>query len=192
MGDDMGYTHYFPQNREATVDEFNALCDDAEALIKTARDCGISIVDGLGDVGTLPTIIRIALDAPTSTSNESGLADIDSAEQRATPKILFNGEGENSCESFYITPFYEGFNFTKTRGLPYDAVVVAMLISMYYIAPGCWTISTDAEEPSQWERGIELWLKTFPDRTIKQGLGPIAGLIKGNRTGGGGANNETR
>lgn len=180
----MGYTHYFPQNREATVDEFNALCDDAEALIKTARDCGISIVNGSGDAGTDPIIIRIALDAPTSPPNENGVTVIDNAVPRAAiPKILFNGEGKDSCEPFSIKPFYEDFNFTKTQGRPYDAVVVAMLISMYYLAPGCWNISTDARGPRQWQEGVELWLKTFPDRKIEQWMGPLAGLIEEKRAG---------
>ncbi|NBR07553.1 MAG: hypothetical protein EBT92_17555 [Planctomycetes bacterium] len=67
------------------------------------------IVNGHGDVGSEPTI--------TDT------------------KIVFNGEGDESCETFHLTKDPQDFEFCKTRQLPYDETVVDVMREAMLINP---------------------------------------------------------
>lgn len=111
----MGYTHYYNQRRTATKAEWATIIADIRTILTYAQhECGIALGNGVGDAGTSPDI---------------------------TDSIIsFNGIGDDSHETFYVTrvknnkPDYPGqdkshysSNFTKTARKPYDDVVTACL-----------------------------------------------------------------
>lgn len=132
----MGYTHYWNQERNLTKAQWAAVIADIRTIIAYAQhDCGIALANGMGDGGTSPEI------------NEA--------------HISFNGVGDDSHETFFITrtirtkPEYEGertdWGFCKTARKPYDAVVTACLCYL--------TTVTRREDPTSHEPiiGSEAW-----------------------------------
>jgi hypothetical protein len=93
----MGYTQYW-DHRGFTDEEWRKLVTFTRNLISNTT---VPIVNGSGDEGTSPEI------------NDC--------------RIFFNGEGDESCETFNLTKAAQDFEFCKTRGHPYDKVVVAVM-----------------------------------------------------------------
>lgn len=94
----MGYTHYWKIRKPFTNEGWAAFVKDIKNLFNTTT---IPIANGHGDVGTKPII-----------NNKY---------------IAFNGEGDDSCETCYISREVVDFSFCKTRGNFYDSVVVKAL-----------------------------------------------------------------
>jgi hypothetical protein len=124
----MGYTHYWETLRSFTNEEWDALTEEATRIIGLANKLNIKLGDALGDFEPVITKKRIAL----------------------------NGYGNASCESFILTKNKREaaewerqrendavFDFCKTRQLPYDAVVVAILFAANKIAPDAIHPSSD-------------------------------------------------
>lgn len=125
----MGYTHYFPQNRAFTTQEWNKIQSFAKDLFDDQEDI---LANGMGSIGSKPS---------------------------ATKKdICFNGLNEESHETCLITKaHYKNFNFCKTAKKEYDKVVVALLTYINHIAPDALTISSDGKgEPGAFEEGTYL------------------------------------
>lgn len=90
--------------------------------------------------------------------------------------IAINGQ----CETFYITKDIEtspydkeldGFGFCKTRQYPYDEVVTACLIYLYYEVPTKFDISSDGGW-AHWLTGRELYTRAFgvtPENILERG-----------------------
>jgi hypothetical protein len=79
--------------------------------------------------------------------------------------IAINGQ----CETFLIykdieiSPYdkeLDGFGFCKTRQYPYDEVVTACLIYLYYEVPNKFDISSDGSW-LYWQAGRELYTRAF-------------------------------
>lgn len=94
----MGYTHYWKSRKAFTDEQWNAFLADAQAVFDRST---VPIVNGLREPGTKPTV-------------ELG-------------SLYFNGEGSDGCETCCIYRKSIDFDCCKTRGKPYDAVVVEVL-----------------------------------------------------------------
>lgn len=95
----MGFTHYFTVASKVSKANRVAFINAVEDIIRVS---GIPICNECGDVGTKPTI--------------------------TADRIMFNGEGDDSHETFSV-PFKDGgWDFCKTARKPYDKVVVACLL----------------------------------------------------------------
>jgi len=105
----MGYTHYWT-SRGFTGKEWSQLTSATTAIIERAKKSGIEFVDPMPEG---PAHIR----------------DL---------QIAFNGPGSAACEPF-ILGRTAGRGFCKTQRLPYDAVVVAVLIAAEATGALTWT-----------------------------------------------------
>ena len=143
----MGYTHSWRQHRDFSAAEWETLVKYTKILFRVAKKDGIKLANGLGDVGTKPEI--------------------------NTKRIFFNGEGDDSYETFHLTrekcyvdyisleeQNREGcFSFCKTQYRPYDPVVVTILVMANKIAPDAIKISSDGGDAAltlQFNIGVEL------------------------------------
>jgi hypothetical protein len=123
------YTHYFPQTRAFTTQEWNKIQTFAKALFLAEKNI---LANGNSHPGSKPA---------------------------ATQKdICFNGIGDEAHETCLITKAkYNGFNFTKTARKEYDKVVVAVLTYINHIAPNALSISSDGKgEPGMFIEGTNL------------------------------------
>lgn len=128
----MGYTHYFGQNRGATIEEWSAITADVKKLVEKG---GVPLWSEYDEPGTAPVI------------------DAD--------QILFNGCAEDGHETFYLQrDLYPQFNFCKTVRKPYDLIVCGVLIIAEKHAPGAWDIGSDGSygegewQSSEWTPAI--------------------------------------
>ena len=127
----MGYSHYFSIKGEVTPEMYKEFVAEAHEILRTADIyTGIDVADAMGEVM--------------------------SAWQADNEAVSFNGYGENSHETFYVTPSSAGFNFCKTAEKPYDAVVVACLIAMGRAYGDAVKISSDGNA-SDWADGSHLY-----------------------------------
>jgi len=111
----MGYTHYFPQTRAFTNDEWVIIKMFATKLFDAKKNI---LANGMGDLDTDPDM--------------------------NSKYLSFNGIGDEAHETFQVTKAWnKEFNFCKTARKEYDIVVVAMLAIIDYIAPNVLTISSD-------------------------------------------------
>lgn len=137
----MGYTHYFPQHRDFTDQEWETLCKVCHLLMDKAEEAGIVIVNWDGKAGTKPEI-----------EFDEGV-------------ICFNGEGEDSHESMVLTKVQTWedwqdkneppFAFCKTAQKPYDTIVTALLGAAHVIAKGALVVTSDGDF-EEWQPGLEL------------------------------------
>jgi len=99
----MGYTHYWtgPKNLDPT--KFKAFSGDCAEIISECQKKGIEIGDGDGD-GGFPEI--------------------------GAELISFNGVGDNSHETFWISTERDNFDFCKTARKPYDLAATACLVAL--------------------------------------------------------------
>jgi hypothetical protein len=139
----LGYTHYYPQQRDFTPDEFANLGEAARKIIAAVE---------------LP--LAWEYDEPKKPP------------QIDLGVIRFNGVGDDGHETFYLPRVNERpewsserrgdvFRFTKTAYKPYDLVVTAILIAADAIAPGALAISSDGG-PNDWQAGLALASHALP------------------------------
>ncbi len=136
----MGYTHYFPQKRKFTTQEWDKIQSFAKELFKHEEDI---LANAYGTPGT----------KPSATKKE----------------ISFNGVGEEAYETCFISKaHYSQYNFTKTAHKEYDKVVVALLTYINHIAPNALDISSDgSNEPNMFIEGTYLAQLIAKDGLIK-------------------------
>ena len=136
----MGYTHYWQQKETLNQADWALVVEDARAVLKK-------------------TVVSVAweYDQPERPPQLDGEI------------IRFNGAGDASCETFYLTrqrrALYEyetfkdaedgAFSSCKTRAEPYDVVVVAILSCLAERFPDVFSVSSDGE-PGDWREGIAL------------------------------------
>ena len=87
-------------------------------------------------------------------------------------RVVLNGIGANSHETFYIQKGDIKWNFCKTARKDYDDVVTAILILARYVFPD-FSLSSDGDW-SEWSRGRELFTKAMY-------LEPAEGTVFGNK-----------
>ena len=105
----MGYTHYWT-SRGFTGKQWSQLSSATTAIIDRAQKSGIEIVGPM-------------CEGPAQTNDM---------------QIAFNGPRNAACEPF-ILGRPAGRGFCKTQRLPYDAVVVAVLIAAEATGALTWT-----------------------------------------------------
>lgn len=105
----MGYTHYWT-SRGFTGEEWSQLTSATAAIIDRAKQSGIEVAG----------------------PNSDGPAQINDLQ------IAFNGPRGTACEPFTLSRT-TGRGFCKTEQLPYDAVVIAVLIAAEATGALTWT-----------------------------------------------------
>ena len=139
-GTDIGYTHYWRPTKGIEPTTFARLSAAAAKVVSIAWDeQEIDFADGLGDEGTEPEFTK--------------------------ELIRFNGLGDNSHETFYLSPEPQGFQFCKTAMKPYDVAVTAILCLLHLYTDGTVEISSDGDK-RDWEAGLELARRVAPDAQI--------------------------
>jgi hypothetical protein len=124
----MGYTHYWTQLRDFTIEEWAQFREDFEALLEDVQHVqGIPLADGEGEPGTSPEI--------------------------TDAKIWFNGVGDDAAETFCLyrkrppkqAPHEQrGWDFCKTYRRPYDLAVTAALCYLTAVPdPAAFTAGSD-------------------------------------------------
>ena len=141
-GDVIGYSHYFKQVREATVEEWSKIIEDTN-----------KIIDGAG----VPLWAEYTAPNSSPTVNEK--------------EIVFNGCGDDGHETFFLQrEKYNEFNFCKTARKPYDVVVCAILIAAEHHAPGAWDIGSDGdysgEGCDEWGPALKLANRLLGEKVI--------------------------
>jgi hypothetical protein len=86
--------------------------------------------------------------------------------------VDLNGIGDDECEPC-VFPGDLGFNFCKTRALPYDAVVTAcLLVARDHFPSYELSISSDGSWPDDWQDGSKLYSAVL-GRTPKYPMSPV-------------------
>ena len=93
-----------------------------------------------------------------ATAQEAGIEIAD--EEYGDDKIVFNGVGANSHETFFVSADGVDFNFCKTAQKPYDTAVTALLILAKKIFGDNIKISSDGDW-SDWESGQLLYESVY-------------------------------
>jgi hypothetical protein len=93
-----------------------------------------------------------------ATAQEAGIEIGD--EEYGDDKIVFNGVGANSHETFYVSADGVDFNFCKTAQKPYDTAVTASLILAKKIFGDNIKVSSDGNW-SDWESGQLLYESVY-------------------------------
>ncbi len=155
----MGYTHYYRQKREMEPEEFECFKADVAKLIAKLPmgidefnhryanpgeeiGSGMELAQGAALMVAHDSPERVIITADAVHFNGSGFKDADCESFRI--ERLIDKSGYN-----YDKEAGEAFNFTKTRNLPYDAMVCAALLCLKSRAPTAWGISSDGEV-SEW------------------------------------------
>lgn len=124
----MGYTHYFPQQRPITDEEWQLVSGAAYTLTRHA-----------------PVHVAIASELDETDPPMIG-------EQ----SIRFNGFGEEGHETFLLRrEFDPAFEFCKTARKPYDLIVCAVLIAANHYAPGWLQINSDGDVADGWGEALQ-------------------------------------
>jgi len=143
----MGYTHYFTRRLGRIHREpWAQICEDVRAILTHAQAIqSIPLANGHGEPGTQPKI-------------DDGV-------------IAFNGVGEDSHETFYLTrrlreaaPWEDEarrrFDFCKTAHKPYDMAVTAVLCYLSSVAE-THTVTSDGDA-RDWTPGLEMARLALP------------------------------
>ncbi len=93
-----------------------------------------------------------------ATAQEAGIEIAD--EEYGDDKIVFNGVGANSHETFFVSADGVDFNFCKTAQKPYDTAVTASLILAKKIFGDNIKVSSDGAW-SDWESGQLLYESVY-------------------------------
>ena len=140
----MGYTHYFLQERDFTVNEWSLILAAFEKILDS-------------EVGKL---VAWGYDAELVTHDDvPPLAD--------NNEIRFNGIGDDEHENFILRRIARQpmkFKFCKTARGDYDIVVCMLLIAIHDIAPDALQIGSEGEwqdERDGWVNAKCLYLQIF-------------------------------
>ena len=141
----MGYTHYWDRKSKLNSDKFEKFTEQVSHIL--------SLIDKEGSIGGVwyeGKEVKIA--------NWKGEKDTEACINTAS--VSFNGEGDNSHESFSIDnssdDVMNGFSFCKTARKPYDIAVTACLIAFKKCFEYAVKISSDGDY-KEWECGLKLY-----------------------------------
>ncbi|RUS67262.1 hypothetical protein CUZ56_01205 [Saezia sanguinis] len=148
----MGYTHYYPHKRDVPQKQWDLLCSELQKLWKAlptipspngADDNRLLVVcDGLGEH---PVLTAGDLLVGIEGNRQDG---------KNSQAICFNGDAAQGLDhETFMLPQQKGegeeYLFCKTAHQPYDSLVIAVLILVHNLCPGCFDISSDGDA-RQW------------------------------------------
>lgn len=138
----MGYTHYFPQQKNFTPVQWHNLCTDANKVIQALQAAGLQL-ESNSDSGQMV--------------NES------------EGYISLNGVDDDAHETLYLSQDKEeDFSFTKTARKPYDTAVVSILLLAEHHAPGVLEFTSDGsaedmEQGASWNAEVFGYAYQLPE-----------------------------
>lgn len=153
----MGYTHYWRHHRKLSRPDWDRLVDVIQRILATARADGLQL--SIDHDGT-PLSAHDLL-SPITQDGDTG------------PVFSLNGAGYETCETFTVFKNRPApqlnekgrnrfFDFCKTRQLPYDTAVTAVLCVFESLFPKHVDVSSDGS-PSDWVEGLDLARRALPD-----------------------------
>lgn len=170
----MGYTHYHPQRRSATAEEWALIVRDFGALLARVpeyayatrgihRGRPLEIVGPMGAKGSAPVITadRIAFNGGGEPYDAEGESEL-SHETMELERARKHDEWDDKSR--------DPFRFCKTARKPYDLVVCALLIVANHhagerlewddgaleprVVPGAWSVRSDGDA-RDWQPALE-------------------------------------
>jgi hypothetical protein len=141
----MGYTHYYPQQRDFAPHEWAELTAITRWLLANLPPHSTSAG---GCFSEYPLAIR--------GWDGEGEPEINGR------VISFNGDGDLAHETFCLARRGYGFQFCKTARKPYDLIVCAVLLAAMEIAPGTLDVSSDGEIRGEGWQPARDFLRTVP------------------------------
>lgn len=152
----MGYTHYFPQQRNFTDFEWTMITKAFMKLHKNLDNIQFEKVFSADYCRMFSNVGKSGQDIIIRPETDCGWIDFfthPKSSKNGKNAICFNGVGDLSHETFLLekAPKEKEFNFCKTNGKPYDLMVTSMLIVCAGYAEGALEIGSDGE--------IEDWIQ---------------------------------
>ena len=188
----MGYTHYVYRAPELDLPTWRRWVDDVRHILRNLPErTSISLYPLDGLVLTLQVPLQVA--GPLGTGRPELTDEL----------VSFNGGGHVDvagrpvrlgCETFYLerrrqpeewqTPDERGWIFEccRTRRIPYDLVVTAVLVRLAYHFPEGVEVSSDGGT-EEWEAGVELCRRLFGFAVLPFAI-PAAAPLAGQAAGG--------
>lgn len=145
----MGYTHYYPQNKDISQAQWQLLFTALKKLWRVlpmipspvaGDEKPLLICDGLGKYPLLD-INDILVEIENNKHGKN-------MQESSNQAICFNGERATGMdhETFMLTQqkgIEQEYLFCKTAHKPYDSLVIGVLILVHNLCPGCFDISSD-------------------------------------------------
>jgi len=132
----MGYTHYFPQNKSFTDDQWANVQNGVRKILAYCEKQGI--------------VLQYEYNVAKPPSVTDSL-------------IRFNGVEDEGHETFLITKERNSdFLFCKTAYKPYDLAVCLTLLLIQEVAPGVLLVSSDGDD-EDWKPARETFKQLFSD-----------------------------
>jgi hypothetical protein len=157
----MGYTHYYPQQKECPLDQWAMLKADVLRLFDARPD----VFETAGYTFNAPLVLCTG-DGEEVLKEASELFQVFNGETGET--LCFNGDGSEGLDhetmllTQHLTP---GFQFCKTARKPYDWFAVACLLLAEKHCPGCFKVSSDGD-PEEWQP-VLVWLEAHGYGALK-------------------------
>ena len=168
----MGYTHYYPQNRDFTMAEWKAVKEGARKAIVFCQRQGIGLARDWD--GGSPSVSQ------TGITLNGALEDGDHAvwddEQGHVPTMRYG-----QCETFHLPRRKElrvwmggscgqVFHFCKTGHLPYDLAVCLILLVAHSVAPGAIEVGSDGNWETDWAEARAAYKEIFGQEPVPFGI----------------------
>jgi hypothetical protein len=141
----MGYSHYWNCINEPTDEQWATICSSFTRLVKEGQMLAL-----LHHTSFPKICVEYDHDAPPEINDRY---------------IRFNGYGDAGYETMYLERAIGRRGLCKTRQNPYDLVVTALLILVFYHAPDCYHIRSDGDT-EDWQAGLELVQHLYPEAKI--------------------------
>lgn len=162
----MGYTHYYPQNRDFTMAEWKAVKDGARKAIRFCQRQGIGLARDWE--GGSPSVSQ------TGITLNGALEDDDPFHSPQRRRPLRYGQ----CETFYLPRRKElrigrcgqTFQFCKTGHLPYDLAVCLILLVASSAAPGALEVGSDGDWETDWADARAAYREIFGQEPVPFGI----------------------
>lgn len=115
------YTHYFtPRGAPPSVEQWKELCTEARKIIKRHRQ-----------------VLCVEYDQPNKPPAVNDRY------------IMFNGRGDDGCETLVLERLRRDGDFCKTARRPYDEAVVEVLRAAKRCCPGWLKLHSDGDEKAK-------------------------------------------
>jgi hypothetical protein len=154
----MGYTHYFPQQRDFTTHEWSMIKKAFSKLHNNLKNVEFEKVFSADYCSSFSVTGKegadVLIEPETSCGWDTFFTHKDLLENGEA--ICFNGGAGLSHETFLIekSPKEKPFSFCKTNGKPYDLMVTSMLIVCAGYAGGALKIGSDGDV-DDWAQAIK-------------------------------------